>query len=251
MRKNFGVSIILPNYNSHLYLKETLKSVINQSFKNWELIIVDDKSNIQTKKILNNFKKNKKIKIFFLKSNRGAAYCRNLALKKVNYPFVAFLDSDDVWKKNKLKLQLDFMKKNDFQFTYTNYETFGEKKRRISPPKFFNFKKFIHNTSISTSTIIVRRDILKGVNFTNTEICEDYYFKCKLLKKINRAYCLDKFLTFYRIRKKSLQSNYFKNVYWIWKINKDYNKLNFLQNFFSLFLISLNSIKKYGGKNMY
>ena len=98
--------------------------------------------------------------------------------------------------------------------------------------------------------MMIKREILKGVKFTDTKICEDYFFKFKILKNFN-AYCLDEFLTKYRIRSDSLQSNIFRNFYWIWKINRDYNKLNFINNFFSLFFISLNSMRKYGLKDFY
>ena len=99
--------------------------------------------------------------------------------------------------------------------------------------------------------MMIERKKLKNIRFTNSKICEDYYFKCKLLKKVNFAYCLNKFLTKYRIRNNSMQSNNLKNIFWIWKINKDFNKLSFLNNLFSIINISINSIKKYGGKNFF
>ena len=246
--KKIKIDIILPNFNSSDSIKETIKSIIDQTFKNWKLIIVDDCSNKKTKTILKKFSKNKKIKIFWLKKNKGAGYCRNYAIKKSKSPYLAFIDSDDIWKKDKLETQLRFMENNNYLFTYTNYETFGKKIKFISPAKEYDFKKFIHDTSICTSTMIIRRNILKNIEFTNSEICEDYFFKCKILKICN-AYCLDDFLTKYRIRKNSLQSSSLKNFYWIWKINKEYNKFNFFENFFSLLFISINSLKKYGFKN--
>ena len=246
--KKIKIDIILPNFNSSDSIKETIKSIIDQTFKNWKLIIVDDCSDKKTKTILKKFSKNKKIKIFWLKRNKGAGYCRNYAIKKSKSPYLAFIDSDDIWKKDKLETQLRFMENNNYLFTYTNYETFGKKIRFISPAKEYDFKKFINDTSICTSTMIVKRNILKNIEFTNSEICEDYFFKCKILKICN-AYCLDDFLTKYRIRKNSLQSSSLKNFYWIWKINKEYNKFNFVENFFSLFFISINSLKKYGIKN--
>ncbi len=246
--KKIKIDIILPNFNSSDSIKETVKSIIDQTFKNWKLIIVDDCSDKKTKTILKKFSKNKKIKIFWLKRNKGAGYCRNYAIKKSKSPYLAFIDSDDIWKKDKLETQLRFMENNNYLFTYTNYETFGKKIRFITPAKEYDFKKFINDTSICTSTMIVKRNILKNIEFTNSEICEDYFFKCKILKICN-AYCLDDFLTKYRIRKNSLQSSSLKNFYWIWKINKEYNKLNFFENFFSLFFISINSLKKYGLKN--
>ena len=99
--------------------------------------------------------------------------------------------------------------------------------------------------------MMIKRKVIGNIKFTETKICEDFFFKCKLLKKIGQAYCLQKYLTNYRIRKNSLQSSNIRNFYWIWKINKNYNKLNIVDNFISLLFISINSLKKYGGKNMF
>ncbi len=247
-KKEKKIDIILPNFNSSEYIKETIKSIIDQTFKNWKLIIVDDCSDKKTRTLLKKFSKNKRIKIYWLKKNKGAGYCRNYAIKKSKSPYLAFIDSDDIWKKDKLETQLRFMENNNYLFTYTNYETFGKKIKFISPAKEYDFKKFVNDTSICTSTMIIKRNILKNVEFINSEICEDYFFKCKILKICN-AYCLDDYLTKYRIRKNSLQSSSLKNFYWIWKINREYNKFNFLENFFSLFFISINSLRKYGFKS--
>ena len=247
-KKEKKIDIILPNFNSSGYIKETIKSIIDQTFKNWKLIIVDDCSDKKTRTLLKKFSKNKRIKIYWLKKNKGAGYCRNYAIKKSKSPYLAFIDSDDIWKKDKLETQLRFMENNNYLFTYTNYETFGKKIKFISPAKEYDFKKFVNDTSICTSTMIIRRNILKNIEFINSEICEDYFFKCKILK-ISNAYCLDDYLTKYRIRKNSLQSSSLKNFYWIWKINREYNKFNFIENFFSLFFISINSLRKYGFKS--
>ena len=247
-KKEKKIDIILPNFNSSGYIKETIKSIIDQTFKNWKLIIVDDCSDKKTRTLLKKFSKNKRIKIYWLKKNKGAGYCRNYAIKKSKSPYLAFIDSDDIWKKDKLETQLRFMENNNYLFTYTNYETFGKKIKFISPAKEYDFKKFVNDTSICTSTMIIKKNILKNIKFINSEICEDYFFKCKILKICN-AYCLDDYLTKYRIRKNSLQSSSLKNFYWIWKINREYNKFNFLENFFSLFFISINSLRKYGFKN--
>ena len=252
MKKNSKVSIILPNYNSFPYIKETIKSVINQSYKNWELIIVDDNSDQKTKNILHKIKKNRKIKIFFLKANKGAGYCRNFALNKSNSKYIAFLDADDLWKKNKLSLQMNFIQKNNYEFTYTYYSTFKKNKNnlieKIVTRDKFDYFSFIRDTSIGTSTIILKKELTNNIKFSDTPILEDYFFKCQLLKKAKYAYCLNKFLTLYQIRENSLQSNKLKNVYWLWLINKKYNKINFLSNFLSILFISINSIKKYGFK---
>ena len=245
------IDIILPNYNSSQFIIRTIKSILNQTYKSWKLIIVDDFSNKETKDILKKFSKKNKIKVYWSNKNRGAGYSRNYAIKKSNSPYLAFIDSDDVWKKDKLKKQINFMKKNNCSFSYTNYETFGDKNKKVDSPSKLNYSSFIKNTTIATSTMMVKRKKINDIKFTNTKICEDYFFKCKLLKKVNFAFCLNQYLTKYRVRKGSLQSNNLKNFYWIWKINRDFNKLNFLNNLISLFFISLNSLKKYGGKNIF
>ena len=166
--KKTKIDIILPNFNSSSYIRETLNSVINQTYSNWNLIIVDDCSDKKTVNILKKYSKYKRFKIYWLKKNRGAGYCRNYAIKKSKSPYVAFLDSDDMWKKNKLKLQVNFMKKNNYSFSYTNYEVFGMRSKNVVAPSKFDFYKFIHNTSICTSSMMIKRKIIKSVKFTNT-----------------------------------------------------------------------------------
>ena len=249
IKKEPKVSIILPNYNSSKTIIPTINSILLQTYKNWELIIVDDCSNKITKNILSRFEKLKKIKIYYLKKNKGAAYCRNLAIKNSKSYYIAFIDSDDLWKKNKLNLQINFTRKNNYFFTYTNYKTFKInklKKNTIILPNKFNFESFVKNTSISTSTMVVKRSVANRIKFSNTKICEDYYYKCQLLRKIGNAYCYSSFLTEYQIRSDSLQSNRIRNLYWIWKINKSLNHFNILKNLISIFFISFNSLKKYG-----
>ena len=245
------IDIILPNYNNFEFITKTVKSVLNQTYKNWKLIIVDDHSDEKTRSVLKKISKNKNIKVYFMKKNRGAGFCRNYAIKKSNSPYLAFIDSDDIWQKNKLKKQISFMKDNNFLFSYTDYKTFGEKNRKINNPSKLDYTSFLRNTCIATSTMMIKRNIIGKIKFTDTKICEDFFFKCNLLKKIGYAYCLKEYLTNYRIRRNSLQSNNLRNFYWIWKINKNYNKLNIFDNFISLLFISLSSLKKYGGKNIF
>ena len=164
--KNFlnqiSVDIILPNYNSAPHVSETINSIVNQTFRNWKLIIVDANSNIETQKILENYVKHPNINVIWLKKNKRADFCRNLAIRNSKSEYIAFIDSDDIWEKEKLYKQLNFMIKNKYYFTYTNYITFrSEKKqnnlREIRPEKYFTFKKFTRNTSIATSTMIIKK----------------------------------------------------------------------------------------------
>ena len=171
--EQISVDIILPNYNSSSYIEETLVSVINQTFKNWKLFIVDDNSDNKTKDILRKYNSNNKIKIIWLKKNKGVAFCRNLALRYSSSNYLAFIDSDDIWYQEKLSDQLIFMIKNNYKFSYTYYETFRNTlkstKKVIKPPEKFNFDSFIKNTSIATSTMIIKKDMVGSNKFTKTK----------------------------------------------------------------------------------
>ena len=123
IKEKSKISIILPNYNSSKYIEETLSSILNQSFKDWRLIIIDDNSNFETKKILEKFKNNKQINIILLNKNKGAGYCRNLGIQISNSEYISFIDSDDTWEAEKLEEQFNFMEKNEYDFTYTQYST--------------------------------------------------------------------------------------------------------------------------------
>ena len=121
-------------------------------------------------------------------------------------------------------------------------------KKKTSLKNHFNFETFIKNSSINTTTMIIKRSILNSNRFRKIKLCEDYLFKCKLLKQDNIAKKLNQDTAFYRILDKSRSSRRLQNIYWLWHINKNYNGLTFIQNMISVFFISINSIKKYGIK---
>ena len=249
MNKTYRVDIIIPVYNSKNFILQTLKSVIRQTYKNWRIVLVDDNSNDGTNEIIRNFINNNinKRKIIFIKNkkNKGQAYSRNLALKYCNSEYIAFIDSDDLWEKNKLKKQIKYMLNNGYSFTYSDYKTIKKNKIKIiKTPNFFNYKKFVKNTSIATSTMILKKKILNNIFFPKLKLCEDYYFKCKLLKS-NDAYKCSNIYSFYRLRDNSLQSNRFRSIFALWNINKNLNKMNYIDNLISIFLITYNSLKKY------
>jgi teichuronic acid biosynthesis glycosyltransferase TuaG len=248
--KNNQIDIILPVFNSKKFILKTLQSIFQQSYKNWRLIIVDDASNDGTLELIKNFINNnlikKKIILIKNKKNKGQAFSRNIALKKSKSPYVAFIDSDDIWEKNKLKKQINFMLKYNYAFTYSNYKTIKKDLIKIiHVPPFFNLKNFIKNTSIATSTMIIKKNIINKIFFPNLRLCEDYYFKCQILK-FNYAYRCPSVYSIYTLRSNSLQSARFEAIKAIWSINKNLNNLNFINNLNSVINIIFNSLKKYG-----
>ena len=254
IREKTLVDVILPNYNKAEFLEEAINSVITQTYKNWHLYIIDDNSSDNSEEIIDKFSNLKNITIIKLQKNKGPSFCRNYALRISKSKYISFIDSDDSWLSDKLEKQITFMEKHDLSFTYTDYtpffESFGKKKikKRTFLKDHFNYRIFIKNSSINTTTMIIARSILSSHRFRKIKLLEDYLFKCKLLRGNNVAKKLDKNLAFYRILSKSRSSQRLKNIYWLWHINKNYNNLNFFDNIISIFFISINSIKKYGIK---
>lgn len=243
------IDIILPVFNSEKFIFKTLVSIVNQTYKNWRLIIVDDASSDCSVKLITNFINNNlyKKKFIFIKNkkNKGQAFSRNLALKYCNSKFIAFIDSDDIWQKNKLKKQINFMLKYNYDFTYSDYKSIKNNTiKKIKTPNFFNYKNFTKNTSIATSTMIIKKKILKNLFFPDLKLCEDYYFKCLILKSKD-AYKCPGVYSFYRLRNNSLQSDRLRVFFTLWMINKNLNKMNFINNLVSIFFVIINSFKKY------
>ena len=146
------VDIILPNYNKGIFLEEAINSVINQTYQNWKLYIIDDNSTDNSLQILNKFSNSKKIKIIKLHKNKGPSFCRNYGIRISKAKYISFIDSDDVWFDEKLKKQIHFMETNNFDFTYTDYVPFFENdgkkkfKKRTFLKDYFDYKMFTRNS---------------------------------------------------------------------------------------------------------
>ena len=251
MVKQPDIDIIIPNYNKAKYLNQCLDSILSQTYKNWKIYLVDDNSHDDSTKILKKYENIDNINFFLLKENKGPAFCRNYAIDKSSSEFIAFMDSDDFWPKDKLKKKINEMLKNDHNFTYTDYNFFfndnEEKIKTVKMPLFLDYKNFILKSSMSTSSIIISRNSLGNVKFKNVDQ-EDYLFKCDLLKKGETAFNSKDTFVYYRINKNNRSANKLKNLVSLWQINKIHNQLNFFTNLKSIFFISINSLKKYGWK---
>ena len=252
--KNHEVDIIMPNYNKGQFLEKTINSVITQTYKNWHLYIIDDNSTDNSVEVINKFSSLKNITIAKLHKNKGPAFCRNYGMRISQSKYIAFIDSDDGWTKSKLERQISFMEKNNFNFTYTDYTPFfeinGKKnfKKKTNIKNYFDYESFIKNSSINTTTMIIRRSILRNHRFKKIKMHEDYLFKCKILKNNNIANKLNENTAFYRILNKSRSRKRLQSIYWLWYINRNFNKINFIKNLILIIFVIINSIKKYGIK---
>lgn len=245
------MSIITPVYNSEKYLKNTIENVINQTYKNLEMILVDDCSTDNSEKIIKEFcKKDPRIKYIKLKENSGAAVARNTALENSTGRFIAYLDADDLWKENKLEKQVEFMLKNNYAFTCTSYEKIDEngesKNKIIKMPKQINYNYFLRNTIIQTVGVMVDTKITgkEVLVMPNIRRRQDAATWCQLLKNNYDCYGMEDVLSYYRVVSNSLSSNKFKAVKGTWYLYRKIEKLSLIKSCFCFIGYAWNACKK-------
>lgn len=241
------VSIIIPYYKSEKFIRKTINSIINQSYKNWEAIIIDDENSNISLRALNNLK-DRRIKILKNLRNKGVASTRNYGISKAKGNFVAFIDSDDFWHKDKLKLQISEMIKNNYNVSYTSYTAFKKQddiKYFVEANKKLDFSSLIKANPICCSSVVVKKKILKKKAFPNLKTKEDYVLWLKISKK-NNFYPIKKNLTFHRIRKNSLSSNHLNKLFNAFSIYNDFLSFNIVYSFCCVVRLYMNAfIKKY------
>lgn len=244
------VSVIIPVYNSEKFIKETIKTVQNQTYKNYELIVVNDCSTDNSKKIIEEeIKKDNKIKLINLKENSGVAIARNTGIDNAKGKYIAFLDADDLWEKEKLEKQIEFMSKNEYEFTFTGYEFADENGKGngkiVHVPSKINYKQALKNTIIWTSTVVICMNKLskKDIYMPNVK-SEDTATWWRILKKIEYAYGLDIKLSFYRRTKGTLSSNKFKAIKRIWKLYRKVEKFSVIYSAYNFIFYALNTVRK-------
>lgn len=201
------VSIIMPNYNGAAFLGQTIHSVLNQSYTNWELIITDDLSTDDSLEKIKQFNDPRILPPIELKTNMGAAIARNRAIEIAKGELIAFLDNDDLWVPSKLEKQVGFMMDNAFLFTYTDYILFSENDEAvIKCIKKVNYHDLLKNNYILTSTVIYNAKVLGKVYMGNIRKRQDWSLFINIIKKSKMAYCLTESLSYYRRHGNSLSA---------------------------------------------
>lgn len=245
------VSIIMPVYNCEKYVTKAIKSVQEQTYTNWELIIVNDcstdnsicKIEEQIKSIKN------KVTLINLAENKGVANARNIAIDKACGRYIAYLDADDLWEKEKLYKQINFMKINNIAFSYTSYSRTkedGSLLKTVEVPGKTNYKDLLRSTIMLTSTIIIDTKTIskEKLKMPNLKISEDAQTWLDILKSGVVAYGLNKNLAQYRQRKNSTSSNKIKSVKGMWKVYRKYQKMSISKSLYYTMFHIINAIKK-------
>jgi len=243
------VSIITPSYNSARFINECVSSVLEQTYTNWELIIVDDASKDNSRELIVNIAaRDNRIKFVFLPENIGVAGARNIALDKSKGRYIAFIDSDDVWKKEKLTKQIHFMQSNDVSFSFSSYEPMSENGikifKEIKAPLKIDYNSLLKNTIIGCLTVVLDKDKIGSFKMPNLRTSQDMALWLSIMKGGVDAYGIKQSLAYYRIVGESNTSNKFKVIVGVWKIYRNEEGFGYVKSIWYFLNYAFNAVKK-------
>lgn len=244
------VSIVMPTFNVSVFLEDTVKSVLQQSYSNWELIIVDDSSSDDTPDLIKRMAEMEpRIRYELSSENQGAGVTRNKALSLATGQYIAFLDSDDLWHEDKLLQQLAFMAAHNAPICHTSYEYIDEKGCNISGEvqvrESVDLISNLKNTEIGTSTAIIdRTKVVEPFEFKPLRARQDLRLWIDLLGNGHKSYGLNQVLVKYRVRGGSVSSNKFKMLAITLKVYLSVSQLSLRERVTSYCSYVINAIKK-------
>jgi len=241
------VSIIIPYYKKKDYIKKTINSILKQTYKKFEIIIINDEPGELSKNILSFLKKkDSRIKIINNKKNIGAGKSRNKGINIAKGKYIAFIDSDDLWKKNKLLKQIEFMRKKNIEISHTSYEIIDDDlvTRGTRQAKLMNYKELIKSCDIGLSTVIIKKSLIKNLRFPNLKTKEDYVLWLEIAKKGKTIHALNTKLTQWRKSKNSLSSSVVRKLTDGYYVYRHHLKFSVIKSLYSLLVLSINFLKK-------
>ena len=242
------VSVIIPYFKKIDYIKKSINSILSQTFKDFEIILIYDDSELSDlSEIKREFNQNSKIKIIRNSNNLGAGISRNIGIENSTGKIIAFLDADDFWLPQKLEKQINFMIENKFDFTFCDYEKKISSKKTInvkSKKNKLNYNDLINSCDIGLSTVLLNKEIIKNELFPKLKTKEDYVAWLKITKENIYAYNLNESLVIWNNVENSLSSNFFQKISDGFKVYYIYEKFNILKSLYYLFKLSINSLKK-------
>ena len=228
------VSIITPLYNCSTFLESTIRSIIAQSYIDWELVLVDDCSQDNSLDIANDYvAQDSRIKLIKLTKNSGAAVARNIAIEEASGRFIAFLDSDDLWHPQKLEKQINFMLENNYAFSYTAYEKINEEGKvfeYVGAPHQLSYKQLLKTNEIGCLTVIYDTKHLGKVYMPTETKREDYATWLSILKKTDYAYGMPEILGQYRVYANQSSAKKGKMAKENWKLYRNIENLSVIKS---------------------
>lgn len=243
------VTVVTANYNAEHFVAETIESVLAQTYRNWEMIIVDDCSTDRSLNIINYYlKKDSRIRLIKLEKNGGPAVARNRAIEEAKGRYIAFLDSDDLWMPDKLEKQIAYMEQNSVVFSYGAYDLIdegGETLGHFSIPQKLGYSDLLKTCPIGCLTAVYDTEAFGKVTMPLIRKRQDYGLWLKLLKKTDYAYGINETLAIYRVRKNSVSSNKLKAAQYQWKIYRDVEKLGLSRSLYYFMHYAVNGLLKY------
>ncbi|TRO67361.1 glycosyltransferase family 2 protein [Christiangramia sabulilitoris] len=220
------VSVIMPAYNSEAFIAESIQSVLDQTYSNWELLIIDDASTDSTPSIIQEFL-GKDYRIRFLKNstNRGTHHTRNKGIKAAQGDFIAFLDADDLWKPEKLKTQLNFLSEHDLNACYSSYELISENGERINKKVMalpvLSYAKLLKANYVGNLTGIYNSKMLGKIYSPQISKRQDWALWLEVIKKGGSMQGIQEALAVYRIRKNSISRNKLEMLRYNYRVYHD------------------------------
>ena len=244
------VSVIIPYYKKINRISQTLDSVLKQTFQDFEIILVyDDTDNEDLEFIEKHFNNNSKIKIIKNIKNFGAGISRNIGIKNSSGSIIAFIDADDIWYSDKLEKQINFMRENNYDFTFTNYVKKISNQKKIQIQSKYDkilYKDLLFDNEIGLSTVMLNKKIVKGELFPAIKTKEDYVLWLQLSKRKIGLFGFKRNLVSWRKLNKQLSGSTFQKLKDAFIVYNKYLKFNFLKSLvFTIILSSNFLIKRY------
>ncbi len=243
------VSVVIPYFKKREYIQRCIQSVLVQNYQKFEIIIVYDGKDFSDLEYIETIaKKDKRIHIIKNYKLLGAGLSRNKGISIAKGKFIALLDGDDYWDKNKLKFQIKFMNDYNYLVSHTAYQIIDKKNKKISirsARNFYEIQDLLYSCDIGLSTIILRKSIFsKSIKFPSTKTKEDFILWLKILKRKIPIIGLNKKLTYWRKLDNSLSSSTIQKIFDGFKVYYIYMNYSFLRSVYSLFFLSINFLKK-------
>lgn len=245
------VSVIMPVYNAEQFLSNAVESVLGQTYTALELILINDQSTDQSDDIICEFlKRDNRIKYIRLDQNKGVANARNVGIEASQGQYIAFLDSDDFWDKQKLEKQIEFMKKINCGFSFTSCHVIDSSNQKIKAdrivPKKVSYRELLKGNVIPCLTVMLDKEYVETRDMLMPPIHhEDYATWLRILKSGITAYGMKEILASYRYTNISISSNKKKAAIWTWNILFKNQKLGIFRSMYYFIHYVYRSFKKY------